>query len=50
MSAYSDVEEAVWETLYKRRWFAKHIDQEEMDDLEEAMKNAIRNALETWVS
>jgi hypothetical protein len=45
-----DVARAVWSELNKRRWFGKHVEDEEIEALETDMHEAIRKALETWVS
>lgn len=47
---YDDVETAIWGVLSRRRWFGKHVEDEEMESLEKDLKEAIHDALETWVS
>ncbi len=41
----SAVEEAVWRELNKRRWFAKHVEDEEIESLERDLSTAIAAAL-----
>lgn len=42
----SAVEEAVWRELNKRRWFAKHVEDEEIEALERDLSTAIADALD----
>lgn len=43
--AVREVELAVWAELGKRRWFGKHVETEEMEELEGDLHEAIANAL-----
>lgn len=49
-SPYADTERAIWKVLGTRRWFGKHVDEDEMEQLEVDLSEAIHAALETWVS
>ena len=40
------VEVAVWHELTKRRWFGKHIEEEEMDALSDDLRGAITKAVQ----
>lgn len=40
------IEMAVWSTLVKRRWFGKHVEEDEMELLETDLRAAIRAALD----
>lgn len=44
-STLTAVESTVWRELSKRRWFGKHVEEEEMDALESDLHAAINEAL-----
>lgn len=47
MALESDIELAVWRQLTQRRWFGKHVEDEEIESLEADMRTSIGEAVAT---